>query len=1022
MKLQFVKVRRLLRFITRDRRLLAIFSLIFISQGQLLPKGGIQEFFTDVGFFGLVVVAFLMLRSDESEESIVVENKLASKLSWRLALLGLGIFGVLFIQRWFVAGTANADADITPPIGVAWIAKIFHSFVWSGSNLGAPASNQTQLPWAVVAWTVHELGGSGALAQRIWISLLVGGIFVAAGAFARALEFSITSGVVVAVLYFFNPMTMTFVGDNAVFLVAMILVPALASVIISYGAHRARLWHVCLVFILAAPFMGFAYSNPPIVLMVALTTALTPLLVWAKYDHQSASRSFRAVLIGGFLLVSVSSFWIVPALSALASVATSNLSTFSSWAFTESRSTLTNGLWLNTTWAWSFTTYFPFAANFARFPLDLVMATVPVSAFAILSVRKVSLRSSQRASRLIGVVAILSLGEIFFSTGTKSPGNLVFDPLYHLKYGWLLREPGRFLIAASFGFAILCGLLVEHFQQSKVWWPGHHRRWSFVPEKMPASLFVAVLIIGSGLAASYPLWTGAEISGAHGGFPSTHVRVPKYWNSTAEYLNSSQAPGGALMVLPADDFYQMPYTWYYGTDGFISNLFERNVVNPSAQGYGLASRELLKSVKLESSSLLSRDWIEASRILVAVDTPIVLVRGDINSKFPDRTIASPTKLAEALFEDPEMKLIRKTGELSLFELKPKYRQAFANYATVNSPIPNLKELAMLPAQTALVSSKPVVGHLSLTELPSFAHWAEGQSTLSVSTVLPTDWKYSLHWSGSQNAARLSVSPLNFSHYAVKVTLPIGKSLVENGDFSSGLWSSVGNCNSPYVVTKADTFDASRIRGVGTEPKFALQLSASIDSACEVTGIKWHEGKILLTFETRTLQGAAPRVCVLEVPSGTCAPMPQFKLSNRWHEIRTTLQPVQGTTSLRIFLYADASDDGATSVEQYANVKARALPYETDLTVVGMPSSFIHGGLAVSATGFSTSWIGPNHARHVIVNGLTNGWLTTSVSSKNLHARNSIISVEWKKVVALFFGGLLAACLVWFLTRRRYGNE
>jgi hypothetical protein len=1017
----FANMKNCLRFIGRARRIIAVVSLALLTQGQLLPSGGVQEVFTDVGFVGLVIGALSLLQIRESEDVAIVEGRGSSNLSWRLALFGLGVFGALCVQRWFVAGTTDAGGDITPPMGVAWIAKILHSFAWSGSNLGAPASNQIQLPWAAVAWLVHILGGSGALAQRVWISFLIGGVFVAAAAFARALELSIISGVVIATLYFFNPMTMSFVGDNTVFLVAMILVPLLASVLISYGARRARLWHVCLVFVLAAPFVGFAYSNPPIVLMVILTTSFTPILVWAMYGQQSAARALNGVLIGGFLLLSASAYWIIPALSSLGGVATSNLSTLSSWGFTESRSTLANGLWLNTTWAWAFTTYFPYAENFARFPLDLALAVVPLSAFAIISLRRIVVWSSQRASKLIGVVSLLSLCVIFFSTGTRSPGNLVFDPIYHLKFGWLLREPGRFLIAASFGYAILNGLLVEHFRQTNV-----SQTWRGSPlfvfaKKIPLSLVVAMLIICGGLAASYPLWTGAEISGPHDGFPSAHVVFPKYWNASARYLNSSKAPSGALMVLPANDFYQMPYTWYYGSDGFISNMLNRNVVVPSAQGYGLVSSELLNSVKLESSSLLSQDWTEAGRILDAVGTPIVLVRGDINSKFPSRTITSPTRLKDSLSIDPEMQLIHKSGPLSVYELKPKYRQAFSNFATVNSSSPNLKELAILPAHTALVSSKPAGGHISLTEFPSLSKWVEGPSTLSVKAVVPADAKYVLHAFGSKQSARLSLSYLSPRHFEAKVAIPIGKSLLENGDFSKGLWGKVGNCNAQYQVGKTDVFSASRIVSASSAPNYILQLKASIDSACESKELTWQRGNVHLTFSARTLEGNAPRICVLQVPSNLCATTPQIKVTKNWHEVRTTFQPRQGTTSLRIFLYADASGDGTPSIEQYAKVKVRQLPSEGKLILVGTPSTLSDGGLVTSMTGYSSSWIGPNHARHVMVNGLTNGWLTATVTTKTLHLHNSTTSVEWEKELLLFSGGLLMALSLWLLTRRRFQN-
>ena len=87
------------------------------------------------------------------------------------------------------------------------------------------------------------------------------------------------------------------------------------------------------------------------------------------------------------------------------------------------------------------------------------------------------------------------------------------------------------------------------------------------------------------LAPGFPLMTGAIAPVHRPVLPSTRVSVPAYWTAMASYLNGS-APPGNLLVLPEDDFYQMPYTWgYYGADGFIRDLIARNVVDPVAQGY-----------------------------------------------------------------------------------------------------------------------------------------------------------------------------------------------------------------------------------------------------------------------------------------------------------------------------------------------------------------------------------------------------------------------------------------------------
>ena len=181
--------------------------------------------------------------------------------------------------------------------------------------------------------------------------------------------------------------------------------------------------------------------------------------------------------------------------------------------------------------------------------------------------------------------------------------------------------------------------------------------------------------------------------------PSTHVSVPAYWTAMASYLNGS-APPGNLLVLPEDDFYQMPYTWgYYGADSFIRNLIARNVVDPVAQGYAPAQQELIDAVHLVQQGLLAHDWPSVRRTLTAIGTPLLLVRGDVNAAFPGRHITPPAALDRALREDPGMRLVHRAGKLELFALRGHIGPtgSVVSYATVNSATPDLRDLALLPA-------------------------------------------------------------------------------------------------------------------------------------------------------------------------------------------------------------------------------------------------------------------------------------------------------------------------------------
>ncbi len=225
--------------------------------------------------------------------------------------------------------------------------------------------------------------------------------------------------------------------------------------------------------------------------------------------------------------------------------------------------------------------------------------------------------------------------------------------------------------------------------------------------------------------------------------PSTHVSVPAYWTAMASYLNGS-APSGNLLVLPDDDFYQMPYTWgYYGADGFIKDLIARNVVDPVAQGYAPSPRELIGAVRLVQRGLLAHEWQSARRTLAAIGTPLLLVRGDVNDAFPKRHITPPAALGRALREDPGMRLVRRFGKLELFALRGRMNAtgSATSYATVNSPAPDLRDLALLPYGTALISSpmRPTVP--AVLQVPPVSQWRLVGNNLKTSFAEPSGRQY-----------------------------------------------------------------------------------------------------------------------------------------------------------------------------------------------------------------------------------------------------------------------------------------
>lgn len=945
-------------------------GLVCVGAGEILRANVVQSILMDAGYLALMAAALLSIANRGPEYFAQSEVTNISARTWRWTLLGLGIVGFISIQAWFRPGTAIARGDISPPIGRAWISRLFSTFSWSGSNLGGPANNQIQLPLAVLRYVTHLMGMSGASYQRLWLSILAAGIFVAAGVLARSLRLSPLAGTVVAVSYFYNPMTMSQVGINDVYLLAMVLLPLFPAVLIVYGRGQIGLGRACLIFVGAAPLVGYTFSNPPLVIMLAATTAATPILVLTRFGSKAAVRSVQGLLVTGATLIGACSYWLIPSYAALASVGASRLSSVGGWSFTESRATLANALWLNTTWGWSYSGYFPFAFRYRQLPLELVRAAVPIWAFGglVLSPRtRVALR------RNIGLMAVLAagvLGIALFTTGTRPPGAILFDPIYRLPYGWLLREPGRFLMVSALGYALLGGLLVESLRINTL-------RWRLRGNS--AAIVVTMLILITAVAGSYPLWTGSVVGGSGPSFPPTHVRIPSYWPAVATYANSAAAPSGSLLVLPPDDFYQMPYKWYYGNDGFIVNLFARHVVVPSGQGYSSVSGELLKSVELESSALIDRNWLEAERILSAIGTPLVLVRGDIEANFPGRSIAPPRTLIDNLRQDPKMKLIYHAGPLFLFERIAPRQKRLVSFATINTDQPNLELLSLLPKDTALVTSRPLLGHVVVVQPPPMTLWTQSAGELSVRLRLPAGWRYSAKSVSSSTSTpsllRLGGGPKGYQ--SVVLIRPLAQRPFSGGNLSVTKWGSVGNCNdATRIVSRHAIWAVPKFHG-GPDGANALALSASLDSACVSKRLLWHGGPVFLRFADRVVAGSPARMCLWEEPLGRCAPAPTVPEGRTWQYYSAVIHPDLGTTSVTLFLYSDAVSPGQRSVDEYANITAESPFSAPDTVVIGIPPMYSSDRLITSDTGYSSLWKGPKGRVHVDVDGMRNGWIVGS---------------------------------------------
>ena len=167
----------------------------------------------------------------------------------RIGLAIVGLVAAIAAQSWFDPGRLIAGGDMSPVVGTAWLGQLFAPWSWSGSNLGGPAANETQVPVAAVYWLVHALRGSPALTEEIWYTALFVGAAAACYLLLRALRVGPAGSTIGALAYVFNAHVVT-IGTNPVFLAAMVLLAGLPAVVLTTASGR---WPLRRAFSSSAP-------------------------------------------------------------------------------------------------------------------------------------------------------------------------------------------------------------------------------------------------------------------------------------------------------------------------------------------------------------------------------------------------------------------------------------------------------------------------------------------------------------------------------------------------------------------------------------------------------------------------------------------------------------------------------------------------------------------------------------------------------------------------------------------------
>ncbi|MEV6601502.1 hypothetical protein AB0M36_32315 [Actinoplanes sp. NPDC051346] len=572
----------------------------------------------------------------------------AAWLSSRPYLIVLAL-NALVVSQWFRTGTFIASGDMGAYIRRGWAPEA--TWAWNHQTTGTGSAGYTIARGFefVLIWLCKAVGLTEYSAQWLFYTCIYGlvgfGVAYLAGAFVRSHAAIVAAGAFGLLNGFFltrlpNPLNIISVGSVAL----------ITGIAIRVAQGRRVPTPIAGFALMPTSFLSF---NPPM-LVVAYAWAVggTPLLALLVLGRKPAVRLLKWFVFATPWALALNAYWLIPlAQSYLGGGGATANATFTdptNWSWSQINNIPPNVLTMVANWAWFRPQYLPFATDLDRPWWIWIRYLLPALVFLAPLVAPRRLR--RVAFGLIGLVLLF----VFLAKGLRPPLNQINMFLYlHAPGFWLFREPmsklGQLLVS-FFGVMLAIsveGMLIKLRSMPRLKMPGWPRRFAYAGSVTPLLLV---------LAYPYPLYTGEVMPDERPTQPSTHVRVAQEWWDIADHIDADPRPGKVL-VLPLDDYYQMPTTWgFFGVDSIANLLIEHPVIQPKPDGYFGDVAGFSADVKAIEAGLLAGDLTPVPKLLQAIGASRVIVRHDLVRGLPNRYFADDRVLAAAMARVPGAEL------------------------------------------------------------------------------------------------------------------------------------------------------------------------------------------------------------------------------------------------------------------------------------------------------------------------------------------------------------------------------
>jgi len=596
-------------------------------------------------------------------------------------LLIAGLLPLLWLKEGYIISNGDDFPLFLNPQHVFSIGTSLWSHDFLGYATPAPAYALYQYPAVFLSYLGFSIGNIQIFYQVILFMIGALGMYYFSKIIYPELKIA---PFVAGFFYMFNIFALTSrqnTGFIWIYAFLPLLLALFAKIVKSTYEHNNKTANKNIIYfsLLSVVAFSFAAINPANVALGLFGIAILALYYLVKYRKQLLPLFKSFGKIAG-ISVPLNLWWIIPILNYyfLSNQVFNSTISVGAWDWTQWRSSFLNLFWLNGFWAWT-DEYIPYIKEYSN-PILIVLVFVPfiIGASALLF-------KSQRSrfnAYIMGAILVL----LFLAKGVRGPLgqlNLLFYQNFSLMS--MFREPvSKFTLLIIPFLALLIGFGADKIASFRL------PKLSFRSSKI---LIILVLML-TFLVAVQPLIITTNpqgqivynytIESITGKLPySSYVKIPDYWYQATDWINS-QPGDGKVLLTPLDDFYQMPYNWtngldgYYGTDQLIDGLINKPIISTNnLNGYKFNNDTATTLQELSYAIQFGR-VDEFKALLDILSVKYILQRNDIvnnlnrtlqigNIQSATSSIMSPSQMNSFFAEQPYLSLAKTFGNIDIYE-------------------------------------------------------------------------------------------------------------------------------------------------------------------------------------------------------------------------------------------------------------------------------------------------------------------------------------------------------------------